>query len=76
MSICGYTLRWLMSRSASRRSSSGSRICVHFANQHQNLSVLETRCECVDVLDVIGPDRHLVCVQLAKTPERARIVSK
>ena len=36
------------------------------ADQHQNLSVFETRCECVDVLDVIGPYCHLVFVQLAK----------
>src|SRR6185295_18796727 len=44
------------------------------ANQHQNLSVLKTRCECVDILDMIVPDRHLVSVQLAKAPEGTKRV--
>jgi len=35
---------------------------------------LETLCECVDILDVIVPDRHLVSVELAKAPEGTKCI--
>ena len=69
--MCGYTLRWLMSFSLSRRSSSGARTFVRSRNQHQHFGILQAPSQRFDVLDVIVPDPDLVAFQLFETPERA-----
>ena len=45
-----------------------------FANQHQHFSVLKTRREGVDILNVIVPDHYLVSVELTKTREGTKCV--
>src|SRR5438105_1438292 len=62
ISMCGNALRWLMSRSCGRRSSSG-RDGRALADEHQGLGVEQAISQHVDVVDVIGPRRDLVVAQ-------------
>src|SRR5512145_1537072 len=45
-----------------------------FADQNEDLGAFETLGKGVDILRMIGPDRDLVSVQLAKARERAKRV--
>ena len=74
ISICGKTLRWLISFSFGNRSSSGVRICVRSRISTSASVSLQALRQHIDVLDVIVPDRDVVAGELAEAVERAHRV--
>ena len=74
MSICGKTLRWLISFSFGSRSSSGVAYLRTLADQHQRLGIAQPFRQCIDILDVVVPDGDVVSGQLAEAVEGAHRV--
>ena len=74
MSICGKTLRWLISFSFGSRSSSGVADLRALADQHQRLGIPQAFRQRIDILDVIVPDGDVVSGQLAEAIEGAQRV--
>ena len=73
-SMCGYTLRWLMSRSAGSRASSRLRDLRALADQHQCLGVGQPRRQLVHVVDVVGEHGDVVAVELLEARQRPQRV--
>ena len=74
MSMCGYTLRWLMSLSWSQPIEQRRADLRPLADQHQRFGILQALGKRIDILHVVVPDLDFVAVELAETLERAQRV--
>ena len=78
MSMCGYTLRWLIRRRFGSRSRSSTRLLRALPDQHEGLGVVEAVDQLFDVLHVVRPHRDVVVRELRRSdterPERVEVV--